>query len=246
MSDVNVNITYETLYEILRNEKNREDLQELSPSFYEDVIVYLNKNKKMLEDALLKNFSDDDKEDLTRQIRNIRNLIKEIYERREKKIFNMALGTSRSQSYMNTDLLLLQERELYKRLVDILNCFRDQLLNSTLSGSLPSVGGTTCTINVDIKHTHEEKDLEVKQENQELNTQETAPVASAAESTQEVEKLQATQSTKKMLKFKESVPKFLGKELEVYGPYEPEEIASLPNEVAMILLRKGKAEEIAE
>ena len=38
-------ITYETLYDILRREKNRAELQELSETYLQDLINYLQKNK---------------------------------------------------------------------------------------------------------------------------------------------------------------------------------------------------------
>jgi DNA replication initiation complex subunit (GINS family) len=36
-----VKITYETLFDLLRREKNRNELQQLDPSFYLDVVSYL-------------------------------------------------------------------------------------------------------------------------------------------------------------------------------------------------------------
>jgi len=42
-----VNITYETLFELMRREKMREDLQEISPSFFDDVLEYLIEKQKI-------------------------------------------------------------------------------------------------------------------------------------------------------------------------------------------------------
>ncbi|MEK6614689.1 MAG: hypothetical protein AABZ32_01045, partial [Bacteroidota bacterium] len=47
------------------------------------------------------------------------------------------------------------------------------------------------------------------------------------------------------VRFIKPVPKFLGPELESYGPFEPEDIASLPSQIARILVGKGRAERIA-
>ena len=48
----------------------------------------------------------------------------------------------------------------------------------------------------------------------------------------------------KMVRFIHAVPRFLGKELETYGPYEAEEIATLPEEIVNVLLQKNRVEEI--
>ena len=48
----------------------------------------------------------------------------------------------------------------------------------------------------------------------------------------------------KMVRFVHAVPKFVGEELEEYGPFEEEDVASLPAEIARILINKGRAEKI--
>ena len=48
------------------------------------------------------------------------------------------------------------------------------------------------------------------------------------------------------MRFLHQVPKFVGPELEEYGPFGEEDIANLPAEVADVLINKGKAEEIRE
>ena len=48
----------------------------------------------------------------------------------------------------------------------------------------------------------------------------------------------------KIVRFLHAVPKFVGKELEVYGPYVEEDVAGLPVEIADVLIGKGRAEEM--
>ena len=50
----------------------------------------------------------------------------------------------------------------------------------------------------------------------------------------------------KLVRFLTHVPKFVGPELEEYGPFESEDIANLPAEIAEVLIDKGKVEEIIE
>jgi len=47
-----------------------------------------------------------------------------------------------------------------------------------------------------------------------------------------------------LIRFLHAVPSFVGKELEVYGPFEEEDMAHLPREIAELLIKKGRAEEI--
>ena len=49
-----------------------------------------------------------------------------------------------------------------------------------------------------------------------------------------------------MIRFLSPVPKFLGKELETYGPFGEDDVANLPSEIAAILIAKGRVEEIHE
>ena len=53
-----------------------------------------------------------------------------------------------------------------------------------------------------------------------------------------------SQELKKRVLITHPVPKFVGKELEVYGPFNPDEEAELPSEIADILINKGRAKEI--
>ena len=86
-----VNITYETLFELLKRERDMSDLQKLEPSFISDFVDYLNEKKKTSEkeDNL---FSSGEKKKVEVQIDNARRLVKEIYERREKKILRKFLN----------------------------------------------------------------------------------------------------------------------------------------------------------
>ena len=51
------------------------------------------------------------------------------------------------------------------------------------------------------------------------------------------------EKTLKTIRFITTVPKFVGEEMEIYGPYQENETASLPTKIADILIKKGRAEE---
>tara|TARA_Y100000310_G_scaffold241784_1_gene245889 strand:+ start:56537 stop:57184 length:648 start_codon:yes stop_codon:yes gene_type:complete len=212
METKEVNITYETLFELLKREKDRADLQKLNPNFFNDFVDYLNEKKKIRskEDSL---FSYDEKKKVERQIDNAKRLIKEIYERREKKILNIALIKSRTKSnVMDTSAFLENEKRLFDDAVKVLDVFRNDIIDNILNE----------------KHISETA-TEKKEISQETN-----------ENADNKEKSKDT----KLVRFLYAVPKFVGKELEEYGPFQEEDIANLPSEIAELLISKGRVEEI--
>ena len=209
-----VNITYETLFELLKKEKDMTDLQKLEPSFFDNFVEYLNEKKDMLnkDDAL---FSYDEKKKVEKQIDNARRLIKEIYERREKKILNIALIKSRTKSHvLDTSSLLDNEKKFLEEIERILNAYRENVIYNVMDGK-PLF---------QIKHQEKEAREEIDAAND------------AGEETK----------TTKLVRFLYSVPKFVGTELEEYGPFAEEDIANLPLEIVELLIGKGKVEEIKE
>lgn len=133
-------ITYETLFEILRLEKNREDLQKIDERFYEDVLFYLSEKK-----AMLQNISDPSKllftDDRVRlELENVRKILKDLYDRREKKILNLALNRSRTgMTIANISHMLPSEKALFYSVCQTLTGFRDGVLGNVVAGKLPDV-----------------------------------------------------------------------------------------------------------
>ena len=81
-----IKITLENLYDILRNEKKREELQKLEDSFFLDVATYVREKQAYLEqkkddDNL---FASGERDKLDYEVRSIKRILKEIYEKREK------------------------------------------------------------------------------------------------------------------------------------------------------------------
>ena len=211
MDSKEINITYETLFEILKREKETTDLQKLDYNFLNDFADYLNEKRKLLEkeDNL---FSYEEKKKLEKQIDNARRLIKEIYEKREKKIIEFALIKSRTKSnIIDKSQLLDNEKEFINEIVKVLDSFTAITIDNVLAGSY-------------------------LQKNSEKE------VFSDADAINEKKPKKDT----KIVRFLYSVPKFVGKELEEYGPFEEEDIANLPNEIAELLMEKGRVEEIKE
>ncbi len=202
-------ITYETLFELLKRERERVDLQKIEPSFFSDTINYIKDKKKILEakDGL---FAHEEKKKTERQLENIYKILKELYERREKKIISLALDKSRTKSNLiDTTALLKEEKVIFDALTGLLDNYRDAILYSVLNERMPF-----------------------------MNTVEEKKPREEFKSALELKK------PTKLVRFISSVPKFVGTELEEYGPFNEEDIANLPAEIADVLMGKGKAEEI--
>lgn len=202
-----ISITYETLFEILRREKGKDELQKLSESFFDDLIAYLKEKQDMLESSHDKGnlFASGEKEKTAQQLSNVRRILKELYDRREKKLINTAINMARTNSNLiNTSAMLNEERVFFECIVDTLTKFRKEVLFSILEARSPEI----------------DENFFIPKQKKEKTT--------------------------KMVRFLHAVPKFVGKELEVYGPFVEDDIANLPAEIADILLKKGRADEIEE
>ena len=244
-------ITYETLFDLLRREKSRDELQELDEDFYKNVAEYLQEKNKLLESSG-EGFMDE-AEKTRIQISNIKKIIKELYERRERKIINLALFKSRlNNKILDTRALLPEEKLLFDYVVKQLDENRNAVLNSIIMLKTPQTVQKIVTpepLNQKNQPAVQAEPAmpEPKPESnpKPVLTPETAtPTPSETES--QTETTQEEDDETKMIRFTNPVPKFLGTELEIYGPYEEEDVANLPSKIADVLIQKGRAEEIAK
>jgi len=184
MSDIS--ITFETLFEMLRRERSREELQELSATFYADVSAYFQSKQAL---------ADDKKAQV--QLENAKKLLRELYEKRERKILQMALSKSRTGSDItDPERLLSEEKELFDEIRAICDKSRSKVLKKALKA-----------------------EIVVEKKEKPVNT---------------------------MVRFVSPVPKFVGKQLEAYGPFDAEDVVSLPTEIAEVLVNKGRAKYMEE
>jgi len=221
LEDKEIVITHETLFEILKREKDRTELQKLDRTFYTDVVSYLNEKAKAMEgdDEL---FSAEDKKKTERQADNARRIIRDIFEKREKKVIGMALDKSRTKSYaIDTSAMLPEEKEIYGALVSMLDAAREGILNRVLEQKAPLL-----SLSAGFNHWSKEESQKNMEEKRKAE-----------------EKARESSGTK-MVRFVNAVPKFVGEELEEYGPFDEEDVANLPAAVADVLINKGRAEEL--
>ncbi|MFH2020431.1 MAG: hypothetical protein ABIJ34_03390 [archaeon] len=201
-------ITYENIFELLRNEKNAEQLQQLSPELYSQIVNYLKTKLQAYEDAKRNKNVPSEIDRIKTQIISARKLIKELYERRERKIVLLAIDRSRTGKPLPDESALLEEeKNLIKALIEPLDVCRKGILLKLVNAKLPFSEGIVPLVI--------EKPIEEEA----------------------VDKIEYT-----TVRFTSDVPKFVGKELEFYGPFKPGDIARLDSEIAQVLISRERAE----
>ena len=213
---VAIKITLETLYDLLRNERKREDLQKLPDGFFVDVIYYLKEKQHLLEHTRKQDeiFAIGEQQKLEYELRSIQRILKQVYELREKKIIEIALNKSKTGSdIIDISALVLEEKEFYEEILHVLDTYRRGILLTLLKCELPSV-------------------------KQQRITQHPIPEPPRLDS--------PTDETRKILesckvKFIHPVPRFIWKDLKEYGPFDLGESTEIFPEVADLLVRKGRA-----
>jgi len=235
MAEKEINITYETLFDLLRREKNRAELQKLSETFFEDVNSYIKEKHAILEDQQIKigMSAIAEKEKTEKQIENIKSMLKGLFERRQQKIVDMAIIKSRTSSdTTDYSALLKEEREMFDELFELLQNFKKKVL----------VRLVTAPGFMQLRQEKKEPEL-IKPEKLET-AEETEGITKIEKKEAEIKEEAEEPENTKLIRFIYSVPKFLGHYLEVYGPFEEDDTANLPEEIADILIKKGRTEEI--
>ena len=89
-------ITYEVLYDILRREKTRQEIQKLDDNFFDDIKKYIENKSSILKDLKTKSsiFAQKEIEKTEKELINIKKIVKDIYEKRESKITQLALSSA--------------------------------------------------------------------------------------------------------------------------------------------------------
>ena len=243
----NIKITLETLYDFLRNEKKKEDLQKLDQAFFFDVVSYLREKQALLE--MKKEgeniFAAGEKEKLEYELRSIRRILKELYEKREKKIIDIAMNKSRTGSdIIDTSAMLREEKEFYAQILQSLDHFRRGVLLNLFRAELPSVNGVVQRVDLSLEQRKEQIKAELQQQSeQEAQGNNVSSASKAVPSTEEKTVPKPT-ITKTKIRFTHPTPSFVWKDMKVYGPFDVGEETEIFPEVAELLVRKGRAEKL--
>ena len=234
-----IRLTLETLYDILRNEKKREDLQKLEGTFFHDVVAYLGEKQELLKNKQqsAELFAAGERDKLEYELRSIRRILKEIYERREKKIIDIALNRSKTGSdIIDTSAMLPEEKEFYDKMVTMLNTYRQGILWNIVAGKFPEIVGVGRD---EAKNNSNPLPQRIKFSDQEDEEAEQYEEEGREEKEHKKETEPAATSR---VRFIRPMPSFIWKDMKVYGPYDPGEEIEIYPEVAELLVRKGRAE----
>jgi DNA replication factor GINS len=196
---VEVKITYEVLFDVLRREKENNELQSLDDTFYDDVADYIAKKRQNVSGSTSSYDGLDDEKDKI-QLRNILRTVEEIYNIRERKVLGLARRKARStKNLIDTTKLLPEERSLFDDAVSLLEDQRVDVLG------------------------------EMKGKIDQPHDDQTGVEADEDEDSVTVE-------------IQRQLPKFLGTDKNVYGPFDEGQEVELPESVAELLVKKGRAE----
>ena len=140
-----------------------------------------------------------------------------MYEKREKKIIDIALNKSRTGSdIIDTGAMLREEKELYQDFLQNLDQYRRGLLLKLLNGELPSL--------MAMKPIYQ--------------------VSEMSEAVKIMVKPELPEQDKTKIRFIRPTPSFVWKDMKKYGPYDSGEETEIYPEVADLLVRKGRAEKV--
>lgn len=219
-----IRITLETLYDILRNEKKRDDLQKLDQAFFKDVVDYVLEKEVLLKKQQESSdvFASAEKEKLEYELKSIKRILREIYEKREKKVIDIALNKSRTGSnIIDISAMLVEEKELYERILHLLTQFRQGVVSNISVGKMPGVIDFRPASTIEQKKAQLKKELEVETEKKFSSASINAGMTK--------------------IKFIHPVPSFIWKDMKEYGPFDVGDETEIFPEVADLIVRKGRA-----
>ncbi len=189
--------------EALRREKMSPYLQELSKDFYREA-------QKLFE-RMLEEYKAAKDSDLTQlslklaELENLKNMINDLYETRERKIVSSALYYVKSGEELELENLTEEEEELLREIIRVIKESREKVLTGFVRGRVES------------REAEAEEREEVKEEKHRA-----VPFI-----------------TVRILK---DLPSLVGVDGKVYGEFKAEDVVTLPEPNARILVKRGDAE----
>jgi DNA replication initiation complex subunit (GINS family) len=257
-------INYERISQINKKERKSSKIISLDPDFYQALISHLNElqgeyNKKHSEsptstEALL----------LNNEICKLDVIIKEIYNRRERKVLLSTLDQGLKNEIKN---MLEHEQRLYKKIIEILNQFREEVLYlkpkpvcDTLEPEKP--------VELEIQEQEQEikEEMQLEGENAEAvgsgpsdTTLDNTPGKSQTEIELNIEEKDEVEIVKKdddkeiedkkkaaeddiehvLVHVLEDLEQFVGTDMIVYNLHK-EDLATIPKDIAEILKKNNK------
>ena len=213
--------SYDDIYEMLRTEKYSIDLQQISQEQMQKIREYLDSKKSLLQKQKESGLFDKTaREHLKLELENARRALRELYERREKKVINRAIFTARSDfKIKDTTNFLAFEEKSYLSLLDILKESHVKFFSNFRAAGVEKVA--------------------VPEQEQQASVPQAAPESLPPQQIEPPVNLREINITS-------SVPQMVGMDLAMYGPFKEADIVKVPEEIASLLLTQGKASEIEQ
>jgi DNA replication initiation complex subunit (GINS family) len=109
-------LTYESLREIQRNEKKSEKLFELEEDFFESIQKYFEQRENSKDNGSVI------------ELENAKTILRDIVDRRERKILNQALRATRTHEKVDTSAMTDSEKKLFDELIVTLKKYRIDII----------------------------------------------------------------------------------------------------------------------
>jgi DNA replication initiation complex subunit (GINS family) len=235
---VELNITYETLFDLLRRERNREELQPLDQDFFSQVLVYVEQKQLVLRSFTEQKgeFVTSESEKARIQFHNIKKILRELYDRREKKLCLLAVNSVKTRTTSLPQGILPQEQQLFEELLRVLKDTRSKVLDPLLSqvSSIPTTTqSTTSSPTTTSQSTPSTSTPTTPQPASPTPTLPQTPASTAQKTPGDQQDVS--------VRFLKPVPRFAGPQ-GAYGPFVAQDQATLPVAIAQVLLKKGRLE----
>ncbi len=248
-------VTYETFRKFQRKERDSENLQELPEDFFQSCAEWLKRKAKAYEET----------KDLMiqREIENVLGIIKDILDRRERKLLLLAMHTVRSNAVPKN--LHPYEEKYFDSVVENLKKMREEILEAIkgeaeqkeAEGKSPKVQEQEKTEVEETQESKEEKEsVEVQKPEEEPKKEENLQEKSEISEKEKLPETKQEKSVKpeevlpkiveppgyKLIRITAEIPKFLGTDGKAYGPFKPNDMVTLEEEIAKLVVERGKAE----
>lgn len=241
-------LTFEQLRNLQQQEQEKDTLHDLDEDFYARVNQYLER-KKQVGDHLD-----------NREYRNARHIVEDILDSRQKKILRLAFLSVKSD--LQVDNLLPEEAAFLDRIRDQIEDHREEVEHEVFSfeKSDTEQEDDEEPVKTDDRTedtSDDEDDDAPAAQPDEKDTSDTKDDTNLFEESTDDEKTNSDpeeesegdsaagdDDTMTEIEITAEVPEFMGVDMSVYGPYEPGETTTVPEENAQVLVEKNSAERI--
>lgn len=250
-------ITYEQLFDALRREKSRDELQKIDEEFYRHSRLFLaGKHDAMIAQSA-SGIGGLSAQRAGIEYQNAKRILRELYDRRERKIVTLAMHRSRTDAtVVDISALLPEERILFDALVDLLSQTREQVFAAIgVTGTATAAFRPSAMVGDEDRKFDDSSAADVPADASLPSTYEepsSSPTGQhmgsfndgAVDIPAESEEQAVTTISLVRVRVLGTVPKVMSADGKVYGPYAVGADAEVPEDIARVLIKKGRAQAV--